>query len=757
MYIITIFICIIIFAVILFNLVKLLINPNQELYKKFLDAALYIIAFATLLNVLIATYSFVTTKDKIAKIGDKGMKGPSGEKGRDGICDDKCGQKVCYVSVIDHANKIFREKIESSNSEPNTTKPLINHEIRNTYFKNKINNICSSKQYQDIITQKFKKRPNEDTLIKYLKKIIEEWVLLFLKFNPTDKDKIVDYYGVKFLKSKNLTPDLLDVDTDDESKLSPLRTIEKYDIWGWSNDKLMVEPLVEKVTSQNIVFPTASEPELFIIKTNNYNRVYHSTMKKDKWSDSFCEYNQMGPDLTNPNNLKKCIYINPNNKLKEYKNTWKTDQYIEPSELSIYNVKMFKNKNNQIFYPLGSVWRGKVSDERSDYSKRLPKSQNKCGLGHGEDQSEFHTNKGPEKETILVSGNVVDPVDYKMLWDSTVGCPECQESSNHIKIFRPIPPEGYICLGDVAGKTIEEVKALKIKCVPENALRKFKLGPKVWQNKDVRFAKFDNYTNFANNKPYFHKKPISFTLWSAGASNVFEENKNNINIRIEDDGGYNLFRVNAGKGFTKKPSMSSYVIKQEYLMFGKGNSPRNLKLQTKASSGDRYSDNAYFGIKPSGAVITNIQELGDENKNKSINNIENQPKRMYLIDDSKRRKDNKPDTYFLKTYNENKNDFSSCVVTNFKSQVSITPKCDKNNKYHIWTVNHNTDDTTNTENVQLKSTGDFYNNNILTKDKCLTHYYNSLGKSVYELKNCDEIDKNMRYDTFVKSKLPKSI
>lgn len=757
MYIITIFICILIFALILFNLIKLLINPNQELYKKFLDAVLYIIAFATLLNIIVATYSFITTKDKIAKMGDKGMRGAQGIQGRNGICDNKCGQKVCYVSVIDHANKIFREKLENDNPETNLTKPVINHEIKNMYFKNKINNICSSKQYQDIITQKFKKRPNEDTLIKYLKKIVEEWIILFVNFNPTNKANIQDYQGVKFLKSKNLTPDLLNIDTDDESKMSPLRTIEKYDIWEWSNDKLMVEPLVEKVTSQNIVFPTPGEPELFIIKTNNYERVYHSTMKKDKWSNSFCNYNQMGPDLTNPNNLKKCIYINPNNKLKEYKNTWKTDHYSTPSELSIYNVKIFKNKNNQIFYPVGSVWRGKISDKKEDFSKRLPISKNKCGEGHGEDENEFHTNKGPEKETILVSGNVVDPVDYKMLWDSSVGCPECQETSNHIKIFRPVAPEGYVCLGDVAGKTIEDVKALKIKCVPKYAVMKMKLGPKVWDNKDVKYSKYDNYTNYSKDKAYFHKKPISCTFWSAGASNVFEENKNNINVRIQDDGGYNLFRISASSGFSKKPKFSSYKIKQEYLMFGKGNKPRNLELKTKASSGDRYSDNVYFGIKPPGAIITNIQDLGNDEKNKSINNIENQPKRLYLIDDSKRRKNNKPDTYFLKTYNENTNDFSSCVVTNFKSNVSVTPKCDKNNKYHTWTVNHNNNKTTNTENVQLKSTGDFYNNNVLTKDKCLTHHYDNLGKNVYELKNCDEIGKNMRYDTFVSSKLPKSI
>ena len=52
----------------------------------------------------------------------------------------------------------------------------------------------------------------------------------------------------------------------------------------------------------------------------------------------------MGRDKTNPKNLKRCIYVNPHNKLKEYIPTWKTDAYQEASPLSLYNVKTFKNQ-----------------------------------------------------------------------------------------------------------------------------------------------------------------------------------------------------------------------------------------------------------------------------------------------------------------------------------------------------------------------------------------------------------------------------
>ncbi len=55
-----------------------------------------------------------------------------------------------------------------------------------------------------------------------------------------------------------------------------------------------------------------------------------------------------------------------------------------------------------------------------------------------------------KKETILVTGDVVDPVDYVKIWNSRGdgdGCVDCQEIE--ATTWRPIPPEGYVALGDV--------------------------------------------------------------------------------------------------------------------------------------------------------------------------------------------------------------------------------------------------------------------------------------------------------------------
>ena len=150
-----IFISIIVFAILLFNLVKLVLQPQVENTKKLLNVAIYIIAIATMINIIIAAYPFFKTKDQIALSGDMGMKGPRGKTGRKGICDSRCGQKVCYVSVVEHANKVFNEKLEKMN--PNH----VYTEIKNEYLKTKINQICTSEKYMNIITQKFKKKPTE--------------------------------------------------------------------------------------------------------------------------------------------------------------------------------------------------------------------------------------------------------------------------------------------------------------------------------------------------------------------------------------------------------------------------------------------------------------------------------------------------------------------------------------------------------------------------------------------------------------------
>ena len=98
----------------------------------------------------------------------------------------------------------------------------------------------------------------------------------------------------------------------------------------------------------------------------------------------------------------------------------KQTEFFKPQELSLYNAKPYRAKNGQIYYPVGSVWRGSNSYEKPKGANNTPESSSMCGDGHGKDAMSKHTNKGPEKETILVSGDVQPPTDFELIWDNKV-------------------------------------------------------------------------------------------------------------------------------------------------------------------------------------------------------------------------------------------------------------------------------------------------------------------------------------------------
>ena len=78
----------------------------------------------------------------------------------------------------------MNELNKQSQGDGQTSMVNENYEIVNEEFKDIINKICSSEKYTNILSQKLKKKPNEDKLIKYLEKTIEEWVDLFFDYNP---------------------------------------------------------------------------------------------------------------------------------------------------------------------------------------------------------------------------------------------------------------------------------------------------------------------------------------------------------------------------------------------------------------------------------------------------------------------------------------------------------------------------------------------------------------------------------------------
>ena len=466
---------IVIFVIILYKFIELIYDSNNysQKYAYVYAILLFLVIIATFANIIISIYSYRTTINMAGVRGDKGIKGTHGKKGNTGICGEKCGQQVCYTDIIDHANSVFLEEINKLGSGTNSVTSTVDSnsilidkipddekkkmKIKNGYFLQIINNICKSQKYQSIMLGKHPNKPSEKKLIEYLKEIIEEWIVYLcdpINSEIIDNGKNINdvHKNIRFLLEPHWDKTMLNYDKKDGNPFNPFNELDKYEIWTWGSDQLIIKSTKRKLNINIIDRPEPDTARLYIKKTNNYKtQEFNTKTKPDKWDDSQCEYGQMGKDKTNPNNLSKCVFINENY-LKGYVNTWKTDVYRKDKELSLYNTASTPysdKKTKQEFYPVGSVWRGK-----DDNSK--PKG---CEVTPSDSDINADKSFGPEKETILVSGDVKSPVRYDLLWNNTSGCSDCQ--TNSVNIYRPVAPKGYVCLGDYAKQGKDSTLSIK--------------------------------------------------------------------------------------------------------------------------------------------------------------------------------------------------------------------------------------------------------------------------------------------------------
>ena len=389
--------------------------------------------------------------------------------------------------------------------------------IRNEFFINKIRSICNSPEYQEILEIDVENRPNEKKLIEFLSENVVRWVRTLMNFTYVKEDGEISYGGMRFLLTKEADINVFDEYLSSESyiesftktelaEINPINELKKYDTWNWNQIYTNVPLLFEKCDKQQDL-PTGLEPKLSIIKTNNYSKIYDTRVKNSKWysTDKYCPFNQLGEFNDNPNNVKECVFYDTNSQGHDYlegkQPAWKSVEYTKPKSLAFYHPKSkprdqideptpgernivkneyYKDEQGRYYYPVGSVWSGLIVEDidgRPDANKFTPESR-ETGTGN--------IGNGPEKETILVTGDVVDPIDFIKIWNSrgdNEGCLDCQETE--ATIWRPIPPEGYICLGDIVveGSAKPDTRETTlVKCVPEGCVANIPLGQKVWDS-----------------------------------------------------------------------------------------------------------------------------------------------------------------------------------------------------------------------------------------------------------------------------------
>lgn len=128
---------------------------------------LYIISVLSIISLILTAIFFIQLKDKKGPRGERGLQGDIGDKGDTGKCESGCRNSICTMNIQKNITKYINELAD--NPEP----PI---EIKNIYIKEKIKQICTSKDYEYAAGMKGPKALNE-----YIENIWKTWIELIYK------------------------------------------------------------------------------------------------------------------------------------------------------------------------------------------------------------------------------------------------------------------------------------------------------------------------------------------------------------------------------------------------------------------------------------------------------------------------------------------------------------------------------------------------------------------------------------------------
>ncbi len=117
-------------------------------------------------------------------------------------------------------------------------------------------------------------------------------------------------------------------------------------------------------------------------------------------------------------------------------------------KLSFWRAQQFTYKGI-VYYPVGDIIVGPVdyktgSNDSNNYPFEKEYNDSVIYKRHvGE--INFDAKPGPKRETIIVSGPVAGPSSYELVWNNSAFA----DANNQFWLWRPIPPSGYVSLGDV--------------------------------------------------------------------------------------------------------------------------------------------------------------------------------------------------------------------------------------------------------------------------------------------------------------------
>lgn len=503
-------------------------NGFKILVKLFALWGACLIFFNIFYNIYIY-YSLMNSKGFRGPRGIQGKHGPTGNKG---VCTANCGQKVCITLVYEDVNNYLKSK--------NLNK------LNNEFMINKIKKICSSDKYLGFLNSGNTKKPNEKTLIEYIQGKTKKWIDEILKFSN----------GEKFLNTSKAT------DSFFESNNTPFNIIKKYEIWDWG-EPYKFKPITRIQYGDKENLPQIAT-DLDVIFTNEYDIIFYNTNNKAIYGPKDCPHNQLGPNFTNPRNISRCLYddntnttITPSTTLSglsssqnnnSSKPVWKRIEFIDyKNNISFYNVSkeyldtVNKGLSNK-YYQVGTIWRSTNNIYRTLNSKTI----------------------GPPKKTILVRDmgydNLKPPTKFELIWSNKLKNLNIHNNlHNIISIWRPIPPDNYVSLGDYITDDYKEPSTHNFRCIKKDCVEEFSIDKeKIWDQSGYKVIVKDSSTS---DNPIIHELK-SISIYPIGISDKDDDIQNLGHKKITKikTGGYNFFRA-SDSILNNSSNEKCYVIK----------------------------------------------------------------------------------------------------------------------------------------------------------------------------------------------------
>lgn len=596
---------------------------------------------------------------KVKKIepeeGEKGNIGLRGNIGENAKCGIKCSDNACYLKILDHITIVYNVwcKINGEKMlQPGT-------HINNNFIKNKTKEICKSLQFSalnkkygnhklDIHGKKItKKKCNIDKdcgIYDYIFQKWTEWILIILKYkngkqfldtenlndnhfnNLIEEDDLIknenlvytkewifdlgnnDCYNnnkdeclslVKFIEAKDIgkykftsfykfyslsgVPDAFNSDMSQPIKnritnlRGPFDEIQEYDAWYWGSDKITQPKVIQKCSSDDYKKLNEKEDKFKIKLTNDYELVWSS------------EEARQAKILYTINNSRSLSYEDNLVKGNKIVNIYRPKDFYDSSE---------KDTEFKSYKPLGYV----IVDNNQIFKKRDNDPMYPKYLKQINDSKSSNKNtNGPRFLSVLISSpNLELPIRYDKLYSSVRN--EGFKKKKGFSVWRPIAPEGYVCLGDVVSNNPYEPPSKdSIRCVPESFVQYIRGSSGV--RDFYRFETPSNTIHFNGSRSVVlnsgrGEKVETDSVYAQKTNNIIytkiynpenlillEKNENhkteNNELINSDIGDYtsnlNLFRLNSNNSFYR---LNKNLIYDDRVLFKPLNVPKQI-VKTK--------------------------------------------------------------------------------------------------------------------------------------------------------------------------------